>query len=376
MIERVETFVVEQTLEKPFSFSQWDYNKRSICLVRITTKDGQYGWGEGYGPSRVIRAGIEFFTPYLLGKDPLQEEVIWQTLYRRSLDYARRGVLTASLSAIDVALWDLKGKLLKQPVSVLLGGRKREKVSVYATGMYFTETPDLPKALAKEAKMYAQQGYQWLKMKVGRGITEDVENVSHVREAIGSHVHLMVDSNHAFSRSEAAELAREIEPLDISWFEEPLSPEDYEGYRELRQRTKIPIAAGECEFLRFGFKQLFENQSVDIAQPDICAAGGLTEVKKIAAMAQTYGVEVTPHCWGTGIAFAAGLHFMSNLDIYPGRLIAPEPVLEMDRTENPLRDQLIQPKFSPKNGAVDVPKVPGLGIDVDAKLLKKFSAKD
>ena len=142
-----------------------------------------------------------------------------------------------------------------------------------------------------------------MKMKVGLGVKEDLENIRAVREAIGPDIGLMVDSNHAYSRSEALSLARKIEPLDIACFEEPLSPEDYEGYRELRFRTEIPIAAGECEYLCAGFKQLVANQCVDIAQPDICAAGGLTEAKKIVALANTFGSNVMLHCWGTGIAF-------------------------------------------------------------------------
>ena len=243
-IAQVETFVVRQKLEAPFYFSQWEYDERKVCLVKITTADGAYGWGEGYGPAEVVQAGINYLTPQVVGRDPLHEATIWQDMYRRSLDYGRRGVLLASLSAIDIALWDLKGKLLGQPVSVLLGGRRRDKVRVYATGLYFTHTDDLPRALADEARQYVAQGFAAIKMKVGLGIREDIANVEAVRAAIGPATGLMVDSNHAYSRKEALALAQAIEPLDIGWFEEPLSPEDYEGYAELRDRTSIPIAGG------------------------------------------------------------------------------------------------------------------------------------
>ena len=185
----------------------------------------------------------------------------------------------------------------------------------------------------------------------------------------------MVDANHAYSRSEALSLARKIEPLDISFFEEPLSPEDYEGYRDLRLQTDIPIAAGECEYLCAGFRHLLTGQCVDFAQPDICAAGGLTEVKRIASLANTFGVNVIPHCWGTGIAFAAGLHLVSTLDVVPGRLRMPEPMLEMDRTENPLRDRLTIPLFEAVDGMVPLPTKPGLGIEVDPGLLEEFRKK-
>ena len=371
-ISKVETFIVEQKLKQPFYFSQWAYDTRQVCLVKITDQEGVFGWGEGYGPAGVVEAGIKFFRPFIMGQDPLQVEAIWQQMYRRSVDYARRGVLLASLSAIDIALWDLRGKILGQPVSVLLGGRRREQIQVYATGMYFVEDADLETVLAEEAKVYVDQGYQAVKMKVGLGVETDLRNVQAVRQTIGPDIQLMVDANHAYSRSEAISLARKIEGLDISFFEEPLSPEDYEGYRELRTRTDIPIAAGECEYLCAGFRHLVAGKCVDIAQPDICAAGGLTEVKRISALANTFGVNVIPHCWGTGIAFAAGLHLVSTLDVVPGRLLMPESMLEMDRTENPLRDRLTIPRFEAVKGRVPVPNEPGLGIDVDPTLLAAF----
>lgn len=374
LIESVETYIVEQQLEKPFYFSQWEYASRRVCLVKVIAKDGSYGWGEGYGPAGVVSAGIDFLAPLVIGEDPLHVETIWQKMYRRSFDYARSGVLVASLSALDIALWDLRGKLIGQPVSILLGGRRRDKVKVYATGLYFTKGMNFPDDLAVEARMYVAQGYQAIKMKVGLGLNADLEAVTAVREAIGPDIELMVDSNHAYSRSEARALARKLEALDITFFEEPLSPNDYQGYRDLRQASDIPIAAGECEYLCSGFRLLLENQCVDIAQPDICAAGGLTETKKIVALANAFGVNVIPHCWGTGIAFAAGLHLTSTLDFVPGRMRESEPILEMDRTENPLRDLLTVPMFQAIEGMVDVPDVPGLGVDVNQQLLQTFSA--
>lgn len=377
-IANIETFVVRQQLAVPFYFSQWEYDQRAVCLVRVTTADGHYGWGEGYGPAEVVAAGVRFFAPMLIGQNPLHTATLWQQLYRRGLDYARRGVLAASLSALDIALWDLKGKLLGQPVATLLGGHRREQVQVYATGLYFTQTDDLPGALAEEARGYAQTGFGAMKMKVGLGIEADVTNVLAVREAIGPRVQLMIDANHAYNRREALALAYQLEPLGIGWFEEPLSPEDYTGYRELRARTRIPLAGGECEYYTAGFRHLVsgpdERACVDIAQPDLCAAGGLTEGMRIAALCHSFGVEVTPHCWGTGIAFAAGLHFTSTLDTLPGRLFPAEPLLEMDRSENPLRDELTFPRFSVEQGRVTVPTTPGLGVDVDLDLLREMQA--
>ena len=177
-------------------------------------------------------------------------------------------------------------------------------------------------------------------------------------------------------RCEALDLVRRVDDCAIAWFEEPLAPDDYEGYRELRARSSIPIAAGECECGVAGFHQLFNAYAVDIAQPDLCACGGLTEGQRIAALARAHFVDVTPYCWGTGIGFAVGLHFLSTVDVQPGRLRALEPFLEMDRTENPLRDLLTTPRFQPVDGCVAVPAGPGLGVDVDAKRLEEFAARD
>ncbi len=375
-IESIETYLVEQELETPFYFSQFEFRSRQICLVKITAADGSYGWGEGYGPAAVVKAGIEFLAPLALGEDPLQVEAIWNKMYLRALDYARRGVLVAAISAIDIALWDLRGKLLRQPVSTLLGGRRRERVKVYATGMYFTHTADLAAKLAEEAQRYAAQGFRALKMKVGLGVETDVKHVRAVRQAIGADRQLMVDANHAYSLSEALRFARQIEELDISFFEEPVSPEDYDGYRELRQRISIPVAGGECEYLLAGFRQLLSQRCVDIAQPDICGAGGLTETKRIAALAAAFQTNIIPHSWGTGIAFAAGLHLVSTLDMTPGRLRMPEAMLEMDRSESALRENLTQPKFLIQDGRVAVPTAPGLGVDVDADYLAHYARAD
>ena len=375
-IARVESYVAEQVLKRPFYFSQFAFDRRQICLVKVIAEDGSYGWGEGYGPAGVVQAGVDFLAPLVLGEDPLHVEAIWNKMHLRTLDYARRGALVASLSALDIAIWDLRGKLLGQPISVLLGGRRRERVKVYATGMYFVESDDLIGKLVDEAQSYVAAGFQALKMKVGLGVDTDARHVRALRQAIGADIELMVDANHAFSRSEAWAFARRIEELDIAFFEEPLSPEDYEGYHELRGRTTIPIAGGECEYLLAGFRQLLSNQCVDIAQPDICGAGGLTETKRIATLARAFQTNVLPHSWGTGIAFAAGLQLVSALDPVPGRLRMPEMMLEMDRSENALRDKLTYPQFQARDGYVAVPDAPGLGIDVDPQQLARFTSGD
>ena len=371
-ISKIETYVLKDTLEKSFFFSQWEYSERCICIVKITCSDGTYGWGEGYGPANILESGIEFLKAQVLGENPLHNEVIWNKMYRKTLDFARRGVLVASMSAIDIAIWDIKGKLLNQSVGSLLGGVQRKYVVPYATGMYFTEKDNLTKDFEVEAKLYLEKGFKAIKMKVGLGISKDVSNVKHLRSIIGYDIKLMIDSNHAYTYTEALELSKKLEKYEISWFEEPVSPEFYEQYAELRQKTTIPIAGGECEYLRFGFHQLLKNKSVDIIQPDICACGGLTEAKRIASLASTYGVDIVPHTWGSSIGIHVALHFISNLESLPGRMFSPDFLLEFDQTENALREQLTFPKLEMKNGKIQVPSSPGLGLEVNADDLHKF----
>lgn len=375
-ISKIEPFVITHKLDTPFYFSQWQYDTRKICIVRVTLEDGTYGWGEGYGPANVIKSGIDFFRPFLLGKNALENEVLWQEMYRRSMDYARSGSLQAAISAIDVALWDIKGKVFNQPVSVLLGGIKNPVIQPYATGLYFTRVDNLMEKLVEEALMYKSQGFKATKMKVGLGIEKDVEFVAAIRKAIGPDMKLMIDSNHAYSYKEAIELARKVEKYDISWFEEPVSPEDYDGYRRLRENTSIPIAGGECEYLKFGFRRLLEKECIDIAQPDICAAGGLTEAKRIAVLAQTYNKDVVPHTWGTWIAISAAVHLVANLDQNPGRMYNDLPTMELDRTENALRDEVTQHQIQLNDGLLYVPQLPGLGVEVDLDALEKYLDKE
>ena len=372
-IEKIETFILKDKLSKSFFFSQWEYAERCICVVKVTASNGQYGWGEGYGPATVLEAGVKLLAPQIVGMNPLENEVVWNHMYRKTLDFARRGVLAASISAIDIAIWDLKGKILGLPVSTLLGGALRKEIRPYATGLYFTNYENPAEGLVEEAKMYVDQGFTAMKMKVGLGIKKDVEIVKSIREAIGPDIGLMVDSNHAYTLREATELARKIEKYDIGWFEEPLSPEFYEQSRELRSKTTIPISGGECEYFRFGFQQLIKNKSVDIIQPDICASGGLTEAKRISAIASANGIDIIPHTWGTSIGIHVALHFISNLESIPGRMYTPEFLMEYDQTENGLREKLTFPKIEMKNGMIEVPTRPGLGIDVDEDILNEFS---
>jgi D-galactarolactone cycloisomerase len=196
-----------------------------------------------------------------------------------------------------------------------------------------------------------------------------------VRAAIGRDVALMVDANHAYDAVAAIRLGRMIEELDIGWFEEPVLPEDIAGYRAVKAAITIPVAGGECEFTRFGFRDLLASRAIDIVQPDTCAAGGLSECKKIADMAEAFSVRYNPHVWGTGIALAASLQLLAVLPSHTPTSLAPvEPMLEFDRTEHPIRQSILVTPIEHIGGVVRVPEGPGLGIEVDRKALARFAA--
>ena len=372
-ISKIETYIVRDKLSQSFYFSQWKYAERCICLVKVSTQDGQYGWGEGYGPAEVLESGIKLLKPIVVGEDPLQNEVIWNKMYRRTLDYGRKGVLIASISALDIAIMDLKGKILNVPVSTLLGGAQRTKVKPYATGMYFPDLKNPSKNYQKEAEKYIKMGFEAIKMKVGLGVDTDFRNVRLMRDILGDKIELMIDSNHAYSYNEALSLAKKIEEYDISWFEEPLSPEYYDLHADLRNNTTIPIAGGECEYLRFGFLELLRRKSLDILQPDLCSCGGITEAKKIANLATSYGVPIIPHTWGSGIGIHVALQFIASLESLPGRLIEEPFLIEFDQTENKIRDYLTTPKIKIVDGMIEIPEEPGFGVDVDERFLYDFT---
>ena len=374
-ITAVRTHVLEAKLSQPFAYSRAWYDTRMAMVVEIETDAGLVGWGECYGPARMTSAVVKTIAPWLIGQDPLCTDVLWQDIYARLRDHGQKGVVIQGLSGIDIALWDLKGKHFGVPVHRLMGGARRTEVQAYATGLYRAKSGDPLRYLAEEATGYAAEGFKAVKLKVGFGVAEDAAVTRAVRAAIGPDVALMVDANHAFDAVAAIRLGRMIEEHDIGWYEEPVPPEDLAGYRAVKAALSIPIAGGECEFTRFGFRDLLVSRAVDIVQPDTCAAGGLSECKKIADMAEAFGVRYNPHVWGTGIAIAASLQLLAILPTHTPTSLAPlEPMLEFDRTEHPIRQALLTQPIEHSRGAVRVPDGPGLGIEIDRKALKRFAA--
>lgn len=373
IIRDVKVYVLEAALAEPFAYSQAWYERRGACLVEIVGEDGTSGWGEAFGPARLTAPIVEFYKGLLIGADALATDALWETLYNRLRDHGQKGLAIEALSAVDIALWDLKGRALGLPVHRLLGGPLRSRVEAYATGFYRKRGGDPFDYLIEEAHRRVAEGFAAIKLKLGFGLDEDALLCEAVRRAIGSGIAIMVDANHAYDATAAIRLGRRIEPFDIGWFEEPVPPEDLAGYREVKRALAIPVAGGEAEFTRWGFRPLIAERLVDIVQPDVCAAGGISECKKIADMANAFGVRINPHVWGTGVALAASLQLIAALPHNPPGLHPIEPLLEFDRSEHPIRMAVLQDPIEQRGGWVDIPQGPGLGIEIDREALARFA---
>lgn len=375
-ITGIETVVVNHALEngESFAFSQAWYNARTIMIAKVTTDTGIVGWGEAFGPAWVNKATIDkYYTPMLIGLDPFDSEVIWERLYNKFRDHCTKGNAIEAISAIDIALWDIKGKALNLPIYKILGGAARKSILPYATGMYRQVLPTQNKALCDEAAQYVEQGFKAIKLKIGFGLNDDVKAVQAVRRAVGDDIKLMVDANHAYNACTAIQLCKRIEECDITWFEEPVPPEDYDGYIEVKSKTTIPISGGEAEFTRYGFNQLLSRRCVDIVQPDCCVTGGISEFQKIAVLAAVHNIQCYPHVWGSSIALFTGLHCAFSLMDYPFGLVPAPMYLEYDRTSNIFREKLAIEPLKIVNGLVYPPDKPGLGIEIDEELIARYA---
>ncbi|MEO8144276.1 MAG: mandelate racemase/muconate lactonizing enzyme family protein [Betaproteobacteria bacterium] len=379
-IASIRAHSLSSELETPFAFSQGWVRRRGACIVEVQTDTDLTGWGEalcqGLQPPQIAAAAVESaLAPLLVGADPLQIEPLWHRMYMHTRDYGMKGALIAAISGVDIALWDIAGKSLGQPVWRLLGGAHRARVQVYATGFYRIAGQGEAARLAEEAAQRAGEGFRLLKIKLGFGVADDLAVMQAVARAIvGKGVRLMIDTNHAYGVAEAARLGRALAPFDLRWYEEPVAAEDLAGYRELRAKLDVPIAGGENEFTVFGFRSLFDARAVDIAQPDVCAAGGLTACRHIAALALAHGVQVNPHVWGSSVGQAASLHLACALPLANPSLHAEEPVFEYDCSSHPFREHLVDRPLRQRGGWLELPAAPGLGIEVDRGALERYRA--
>jgi len=357
----VKTYSAVYPVKQPFSNAMRTTRERAFGIVEITTDSGITGWGEG--ATLPARRAID---THVIGRSPFDNEVIWEALHYQGTD-------TAAISAIDIALWDIMGKALNQPICNLLGGAFRTRVQAYATGLFRRNVPDHTAALVAEARGYADQGFKAMKMKVGFGPDYDIKNVAAVRRAIGDDILFAVDANCGYDRGSAIAVGQRLAENNLLWFEEPISADDVEGYIEIRRALKMRISGAEQLRGRWAFRRMIQDGALDIIQPDICVCGGFTEYRKIAAMASANHVRVIPHMFGTAIRLAATLHLLAAAPDSP-RAHEPFPaLLEYDMSENALRTQLAKEPITHTDGVVAVPQGPGLGIEIDRDVLKQYS---
>jgi D-galactarolactone cycloisomerase len=377
-ITDIRIHVLKSPLAEPFAYSQGWVRSRSATLVEVLTDAGLTGWGEAFAqglePPEIAATVIDkALRPIVTGADPLDTEVLWHRMYHMTRDYVRKGSVIAGISAIDTALWDIAGKFHEVPVYRLLGGAFRTKVRPYATGFYRIKGQGEAKRLGEEALRHLDAGFTHMKVKLGYGVADDMACMAEVGRAVqGKGVTLMVDTNHAYGRAEALKLGRDLEQYDLRWYEEPVVPEDIGGYVEMRQKLSMPIAGGENEHTLYGFREFLGAGAVDVAQPDLGSCGGISAGRHIIALAQSHGVQVNPHVWGSAIAQAASLQLLAAVPVAHHSLFAQEPILEYDRSSHPFRLHLITKPIELKDGWVEIPSGPGLGVEVDRSVLEKY----
>ncbi len=345
-----------------FAFHGW-------LVVEIFTDDGLVGIGNAALAPQVTKQVIDLhLKPLLIGKDPWDIEFLWQLMYRKTMAFGRRGLGMVAISAVDIALWDILGKSAKQPVYRLLGGRTKPRIPVYASRLYSVELSEV----AAEAKRYKAEGYKAMKLRFGWGPTDgaagmhrNVNLVQTVRETVGDGIDVMADAYMGWTLDYAKRMLPLLEPFQLRWLEEPVIPDDVHGYAELKSYGRIPIAGGEHEFTAYGFRDLLEARALDYIQFDTNRVGGLTQARKIAALAEAYSVPVIPH--------AGQMH---NYHVVMASLNSPMaeyfPVVDVE-VGNELFWYIFNGEPRAKDGFIDLDEsVPGLGLTINEAGLEKF----
>ena len=383
-ITRITSHVLGYDLPEPLGYSQQYYHKRTAHLVEVETDEGITGWGECFGAGNIALAnkGIveQVIQPMVLGMDPLDRDVIWHKVYNLMRDHGQKGMPLQSLSGVDIALWDIMGKVANLPLHKLIGGAHRGRIEVYGYGMMLRpeSANNLVARFTDEAAAIKNMGFKAIKMKIGLGPKDDVRLIEAVRRGVGDDYRFMIDANHAYTTHDAFYVGRAMEEFDPYWFEEPVAPEDLDGYRELRSGLRVNISGGEAEFNRWGWRALLESRGLDIAQPEVCALGGISEYLRVLALCHAHFTPVVNHVWGSAIAVATNMHLLAAMPPLPGGLFPWEPMLEFDTTHNLFRDDLltnpldIQGQVANNNGTVDIPSGPGLGVNPDRDFIRHY----
>lgn len=347
---------------------------RQSTVVRLRLEDGTEGVGEAWGIPAVNLAYLPFLKGYLEGVNVLDVEHVFSRILARHYHFGVQGPLLGCISGIDMAAKDATGKMLSQPVHRLIGGKRCDAVHVYASGGYLTERSE--EDLEPQIEAIAAAGHRAVKIKIGVSPASDEARTATARRMLGPDVDLMVDINANYTLDVARESIARLAPFRLGWVEEPLSPQDFGGYEILQRWSPIPIATGEALYTAYDFKRLVERRAVDILQPDLSLCGGFWQGRAIALMTSLDHVRLSPHVWGTGIGLAAAVHFVAALPVYPNADNVPKPPLvEYDVGHNPLREDLIRNPLRARDGVIDVPDAPGLGIEIDWSAVERHAAR-
>ncbi|MEJ6649220.1 MAG: mandelate racemase/muconate lactonizing enzyme family protein [Burkholderiales bacterium] len=392
-ITDIQTIPLEVELHETVYDANYTMKNKPALLVQVFTDDGLIGLGEAAhcgGPMSSTAHVIEQeLKPYLVGKDPINTEFLWDLMHKRAYKHGRGGIIIAAMSGIDIALWDLKGKVTGLPCWRLMGGY-RKRVPAYATGGFYSAGKSLD-GLAAEMQTYVDAGFRAVKMKVGRNsgvelsplraseecgiaevtLDEDIQRVDLVRQIIGPDIKLCVDANGAWDVPTAVKMGKRMEPFDVYWYEEPVWPDDLLGSKEVAQKVSIPVAGYEtCSYGVIDFQRYISHRAVHFVQPDVAWSGGLTECLKIAHLAQAANLPVAPHIHGSAVAVAAGLHLLGAIrNGSMAETVFPAHPLMTDLVTDPL-------SIERDSGDIILSEKPGLGIDLNLDVVEQYRIPD
>jgi D-galactarolactone cycloisomerase len=350
------------------------HSQRRASLIRLRTEDGIEGIGDARAPVGLVRAAIELMKPAFIGSNLHDRETVFNRILNTTYHLGNQGAVIAAYSGLNIAMLDAVGKGVGLPVCKLLGGMVRSEVPVYATGGHYTlnSAADLPPQMEELCAL----GVAGVKIKIGMGVDSDAERAAVARRIVGDDIFLAVDANANYTADVALESMRRMAPYRIAWFEEPLKPHDYAGYSYLRSRALMPLSAGEAHHMAHDFLRLLKGQCVDIAQPAVCACGGLDEARRIAELCRLYGARVVPAAWSSGVGLMAAIHFAASLPPHPHTAgVEPQPqYVEFDAEENPLLNEILTEPIRIQNGTFAVSDVPGLGIALNEDAVRHYTA--
>ena len=342
-------------------------------IIRIETDEGVTGYGEVDSSPDSIKAIVDARSSHgicyglrelLLGQDPLHIEQLWRTMYQKTSYYGRFGPVLHAMSGVDLALWDIAGKVRGAPLYQMFGACYRKRVMAYASSL-MPETPEAARALARE---FRAAGFQAMKFgwgPIGQNLEFDYELFQAVREGAGPGTRIMIDAGQAYTWKQAARVCEWLSDLDTTWLEEPLDPDDLEGYAHLAGASRVAIAAGEAESGFRAFERIVLQGRIDIVQPDLSRCGGFTEARKIAHLAEMHRRRCLPHAFKSNILLAASLQFCAatpNADM-----------LEFSMSNSPIRRKMTLEEFRVIDGHVEVPERPGLGVTLNPDLLRELA---